>query len=146
MHFLSCFLLLGVFIESVLSQTCLNKNGVPVAWFTILKAPPPVTDSRGYAYYDSTMISDKFIYYDSTVDLDNSPLTFTLSQINKDNLERVAWNDEKPDNKTSSTSAHAKGIIAYSLAAGKGILFIHSIPKYPAFLSNHSINMTINGS
>lgn len=66
-----------------------------------------------------------------------------MGLINKDKLERVAWNDEKPNNQTSTTVAHAKGLIAYSKAAGKGFYLVHSIPKYPAFLADHTINMTI---
>lgn len=58
-------------------------------------------------------------------------------------MERVAWNDQKPDNKTSGTKAHAKGIIAYTKLSGKGFLIVHSIPHYPAFLEDHSIYLSI---
>jgi hypothetical protein len=89
------------------------------------------------------MTTTNFTFYNKSLDQEVSPLTLTLTMINKNNLDRVAWNDERPDNKTSSSKAHAKGIIAYSLSLGKGILFIHSIPKYPAFLTDHSIYLTI---
>jgi len=86
------------------------------------------------------------VFVNKTVDLDNSPLTQTLGLINKDKLERVAWNDEKPNNQTSSSVAHSKGLIAYNKAAGRGFYIVHSIPKYPAFLDDHNVNMTIGKS
>ncbi len=55
----------------------------------------------------------------------------------------MTWNDEKPDNETSSSVAHSKGIMAYNKQAGRGFYIVHSIPKYPAFLDDHTINMTI---
>ncbi len=80
------------------------------------------------------------------MDLEVSPLTQTFSQINRDKLERVAWNDEKPNNETLSSVAHSKGVIAYNKQAGRGFYIVHSIPKYPAFLDDHTINMTIGKS
>lgn len=97
----------------------------------------------GYGYYDSTTASGKIQYVAKTLDLDISPLTQTLALINKNKLERVAWNDEKPNNQTSSSKAHSKGLIAYSASTGRGFYLVHSIPKYPAFLADHTINMTI---
>lgn len=127
------------------AQSCLNSSGLPVAWWIVLKVPPTIGNS-GYGYYDSNSNSGQFTFVSKTIDLDVSPLTQTLGLINKDKLERVAWNDEKPDGQTSSTSAHAKGLIAYNKATGRGFYIVHSIPKYPAFFADHTINMTINGS
>lgn len=67
----------------------------------------------------------------------------TLAQINDLGLDRVAWNDQKPNNQTSSSKAHSKGIIAYSELSATGFYIDHSIPKYPAFLDDHSVNITI---
>ena len=58
------------------------------------------------------MRTGKFIYYDSKVDAGATALTKTLELINNNNLEHVAWNDEKPSGETSSTYAHSKGLIA----------------------------------
>ena len=134
------YLLLVIYFLVIVaqSQSCLNANGESVSWWTILKVPP-MTGNSGYAYFDSTMTSSNLEYFNKAVDLEISPLSQTLTLINKDRLERVAWNDEKPDNHTSSTKAHAKGIIAYGKTTGKGFLVVHSIPKYPAFLADHSI-------
>jgi hypothetical protein len=77
------------------SQTCLKSTGEPIEWWIILKVPPKIGKS-GYAYYDSTMKTGKFIYHDVKVDLGNTPLTRTLNLINSNNLDHLAWNDEKP--------------------------------------------------
>lgn len=84
-------ILLTTFIAAH-SQTCLNHKAEPVAWWVIIKVPPKV-GKVGYGYYDSTMKTSKFIYYDSKVDSTNTPLTHTELQINSQNLEYVAWND-----------------------------------------------------
>ncbi len=137
-------LTIGMFLLLQGGQTsyCLNSMGQPVSWWVILKVPPRIGKS-GYGYYDSTMKSGEFIYLNNSVDLQISPLTQTLAVINQANLERVAWNDEKPNNQTSSTKAHSKGLIAYGRATGRGFYIVHSIPKYPAFFADRTINMTI---
>ena len=120
----------------------MNTIGQPISWWVILKVPPSIGNS-GYAYYDSTMKTGTFQFINKTVDLDISPLSQTFSLINKDKLERIAWNDEKPDNTTSSTKAHAKGLISFGKNSGRGFFIVHSIPKYPAFLSDHTLNISI---
>lgn len=134
-----------VFLRSGQTQYCLNSAGEAVSWWVILKVPPTIGNS-GYGYYDSNTKTDQFAFINKTVDLEVSALTQTLGLINKDKLERVAWNDEKPNNQTSSSVAHSKGLIAYNKAAGRGFYIVHSIPKYPAFLDDHNINMTIGKS
>lgn len=66
----------------------------------------------------------------------------TLHQINNLNLKSVAWNDEKPNNVTSTTMAHSKGLISLSVVTRKGFLLSHSIPKYPAF-TDHKVDIRI---
>ena len=46
---------------------------------------------------------------------------------------RVAWNDEKPSGKVSSTSAHSKGMMGLDMTLRNGFFLSHSIPKYPDF-------------
>lgn len=138
-------LLIVVLLGKLQAQNCLNSAGEPVLWWVVLKVPPTIGNS-GYGYYDSNMLNGQFLFTTKTIDLDVSPLTQTFSLINKDKLERVAWNDEKPNNQTSSTLAHSKGLIAYNKATGRGFYVLHSIPKYPAFLEDHTINTTIGKS
>jgi len=136
--------LLLFFLISLNGQTCLKSTGEGVEWWVILKVPPKI-GKVGYGYYDSKMRTGKFIYYDSKVDAGATALTKTLELINNNNLEHVAWNDEKPSGETSSTYAHSKGLIAYSLQAAKGFLISHSIPKYPMF-SGGKVNPVIAAS
>ena len=91
------------------------------------------------------MKTGTYSYSPDKVDNGSTALTVTLQTMNQFKLERVAWNDEKPDGNTSSSSAHSKGIIAYNYTANKGFLIVHSIPKYPAF-DNHVVNNTIADS
>ena len=65
--------------------------------------------------------------------------------INSQKMQLVAWNDEKPTGEVNSTCAHSKGLIAYSLTAQKGLLFSHSIPKYPAIVGGQ-VQATIASS
>jgi len=67
------------------------------------------------------------------VDVDESPLTHTLNAFNEKVYGRVAWNDEKPSGKISSTSAHSKGMIGFDIILKNGFFLSHSIPKFPAF-------------
>jgi hypothetical protein len=82
------------------------------------------------------MKTGKFVYYDVKIDVGTTSLTRTIELINSQNLEHVAWNDEKPSGETSSSSAHAKGFISYSLANSRGMFISHSIPKYPAYVNS----------
>lgn len=124
-----------IMVSSTASEQpgCVNAIGQPVSWWVILKVPPMIGVS-GYGYYDSNSFSGQFEYVNKSVDLTVSPLTQTLGQINHEQLDRIAWNDEKPNNQTSSSKAHSKGIIAYSRLSNRGFYIVHSIPKYPAFL------------
>lgn len=103
-------------------------------WWVALKVPPKI-GKTGFGYYDSTMSGGKFVYYDKKIDIGSTALTRTIDEINAQNLEHVAWNDEKPTGETSSSSAHSKGFMAFSITASKGIFISHSIPKYPAFVN-----------
>lgn len=88
-------LLLLVVAWVAAAQTCLKYTGEAVAWWVVLKVPPKI-GKTGFGYYDSTMRTGKFVYYDIKVDIGNTALTKTLELINSGALEHVAWNDEKP--------------------------------------------------
>ncbi len=136
-------LVIAIFAIIVLSnaQNCLKSNGEPVAWWVIMKIPPKI-GNIGFGYYDSTMKTSKFAYYDVMVDVGSTPLTKTEEQINSQNLQYVAWNDEKPNGQTSESVAHSKGLMAYSISKSQGFFITHSIPKYPAFF-NGKIDPTL---
>lgn len=132
---------LAALLAIVLGQTCIGQSGVSVEWWVALKVPPKI-GKTGFGYYDSTMRTGKFVYHDVKIDVGSTALTRTIDEINKQSLETVAWNDEKPTGETSSSSAHSKGFMAISIPASKGVFVSHSIPKYPAF-ANGKINPTI---
>lgn len=53
-----CLLLI---LSNTLSQRCLGMNGEEVIWWTALKVPPKINKS-GYAYYDSSMHTGRYLY------------------------------------------------------------------------------------
>ena len=84
-----------VLIVATQSQSCLKSTGEAVQWWVILKVPPKIGKS-GYGYFDSTMSTGKFTYFDQKVDLTTTALTKTMGLINTEALSSIAWNDEKP--------------------------------------------------
>lgn len=61
----------------LMAQSCLKANGEPVQWWVILKVPPKI-GRLGFGYYDSTMKTGKFIYYDAKVDVETTAHTKTI--------------------------------------------------------------------
>lgn len=57
----------------------------------------------------------------------------------------MAWNDQNPDGKSSSSKAHAKGVIGFNQNTSKGFYIVHSIPQYPSF-NGFTINTTISAN
>ena len=104
-------------------------------WWIVLKVPPKI-GKTGYGYYDSSLKTGRFTYMDHKIDEGNTPLTKTLASINLNNYEHIAWNDEKPNNDTTVSYAHAKGVIAYKNSASRGFFLDHSIPKYPNYVDS----------
>ena len=56
------------------------------------------------------------------------PLTRTLEQLLKYNMQNVAWNDQIFNQSESTVLAHSKSIGAYDPISKEGFLIIHSIP------------------
>lgn len=125
------------------SQTCLDPNGNPVYWWVKLLYPGSVPG--GYAYIDSTFAAPSFILHQEDPDSENTPLYRTFKQINDMNLQAVAWNDQFPNGKTSSSKAHSKGLLIYNAETMQGFFVCHSIPQYPSF-NGFTINITIDSS
>ena len=133
----NCFIMIVLYITIALvcqttSLSCLDQTGQPVAWWVVLKVPPK-SGTNSYGYYDSNMKTGQFQYINAMIDLSKSALTYTFDSFNEKEYDRVAWNDEKPNNQTSSTAAHSKGFIGFDLQNRSGFFFSHSIPKYPDF-------------
>ena len=133
-----------IIIAQAAAQTCLGQSGEPVEWWVIFKVPPK-TGFNSFGYYDSRKKSGELSYFNYPLDIGDSALAKTIDLFNLGDNSRVAWNDEKPSGQTSSTVAHSKGFIGFSVTNRKGFFISHSIPKYPAF-SDGKIVKTISPS
>ena len=137
------------FITPIFPITCLSNKSTATSWFFLLKYPRKTQQLVGqenkYAYFDVSMKTSKFLLRDKFIDDSGEALFETLSQINHDkNLQIIAWNDQPADDKASSSnSAHSKGIIAYDSHEKNAIYIVHSMPKYPAFNSDGTIEILI---
>jgi deoxyribonuclease-2 len=58
----------------------------------------------------------------------------------------AAWNDETPDGKTSSSSAHAKGVLAVEPSSDSGFYLLHSVPLFPALNGSSYAPMPSSGA
>lgn len=68
-----------------MGQTCIGQGGDEVEWWVVLKVPPNI-GKTGFGYYDSTIKTGKFIYYDIKIDIGITALTQTIQYINNLNL------------------------------------------------------------
>lgn len=138
------FMMLLSFVAIANATKCLNNKGEEVYWWVMLLTPNSISNVH-YAYYDSTFVGSSFELFTQDPSEPTSALGRTLTQINTLNLETIAWNDEKPDGSTSSSSAHSKTVIAINPKMAHGFAIVHSIPKYPGFSENR-VNITIGSS
>lgn len=124
---------LGLIIIFANSQHCLNHEGNAVDWMVLLNAPGTV--SEGYLYFDSLSTQSRFKKFSQRPDATGHPINRTLSQINEmTNLDWVAWNDQNPNGSTTSVKAHSKNVLVFDKTTKDGIVIVHSMPKYPAFI------------
>lgn len=122
--------------------SCLNNEGNPVDWWVVLKVPGDI-NKTGHGYYDSKMTTGRMLVYSNPADHQLTALWRTIDQINNAKMQLLAWNDEWPNGTVSSSAAHSKTLIAVLQSESHGIIIDHSIPKYPAILSDGRINSTI---
>lgn len=144
------FILASLLPTTVFSITCLNLQSAEVDYFFLLKYPKKTQCTSGekhkYAYYDSSMSAKDFTLRSDYIDASGEALYATLSQINQDSsLQVIAWNDEPANGESPGDehTAHSKGVIVYDAHQKNGIYIVHSIPKYPSFGSDGSVNPQI---
>lgn len=135
------FLVSCALVALVCSQSCISEAGEVVDWFVVLKAPG---EKGGYGYYDSKMDQESGTTWKVTegvsfITADNSVYQ-TLKQINDMSLSRIAWNDGPA---SSSSYAHSKAVMAWSVANSKGFEIDHSLPFFPDF-DEHKVAL-VNG-
>ena len=141
-------LILSLILWTATAQlSCLSREGDPVPWFTLIKYPGEITATGArYAYLDSTIGFQYKVILGSMCDTESEALPNTIDAINAipiEDLNVMIYNDEIPHGKTSSSGAHAKGIIAFDNNTKTGVYIMHSIPNFPSIDKD---GMTINSS
>ena len=119
MRNLPVYLLLLSLSQLIFTQACIGESGRNVDWWVVLKT----TKNVAYGYFDSEMESraTAFIVKDLPFSNPSGAVSRTLVQINTlNNMETMAWSDQPPGDTASSSYAHAKGLITFSRANGKG--------------------------
>ena len=70
-------------ILGALALRCLNHNGAPIGWWTILQLPKSSVDKCGIPYFYFDKGSEYFSPVETPAD-ENSPLSYTIAQLNAD--------------------------------------------------------------
>ncbi|KAK9835517.1 hypothetical protein WJX74_002125 [Apatococcus lobatus] len=128
-------LVLGVCIlgsqVSAASLTCRNEAAQSIDFWTSVKFPRP-TGTR-YTYTDNTLEQTEWMLGDDLAATSGNPLSATLAPLYADaSFGYIMYNDEIPTSSggsTSSTKAHAKGVIGFG--PDGGFWLVHSVPKFP---------------
>ncbi|KAJ9465325.1 Cell death-related nuclease 6 [Diplonema papillatum] len=135
-----------LFASAQAALQCRSADGSGVEWWTMVKLPKVKSaDSnidRGvaYAYIDSAGAGAKFTVASNSLQdpARADPLAQTLVPLYGADPNATAWllfNDEHPDNKTSSSGyAHQKGIVGFDKATG--FWLDHSVPRFPVYLNS----------
>ncbi|OTF83599.1 hypothetical protein BLA29_009006 [Euroglyphus maynei] len=102
---------------------------------------PLVKNGLQYVYYASPTSSTVWTIGQRSLNDSRSILGATLKPIlknNHQNYNQIWYNDQKPTKRTRSTStgAHAKGVIVFDGKTGYWLL--HSIPQFPSDDSDQS--------
>lgn len=126
-----------------LSQSCISKSGQNVDWWIVMKSPGA---KNGFGYIDAQMEAAGVDFIQVIGNLsfiqEGHAVHSTMKQINDQQLQHVAWSDQPPGTDPSSTFAHSKGFIAFSLATQQGFIMDHSLPRFPEFFPNMTVNLT----
>ncbi|KAJ4461990.1 putative deoxyribonuclease II family protein [Paratrimastix pyriformis] len=124
--------------------TCLDEDGHTVDWWAIIKLPRissanttgsnSVKDGTSYVYMTSTTSMLKLSPH-SLADKSGGAFVNTVQQVYSNPSVGVGfYNDEHPDNTTSSTYGHTKGVVGFD--GDGGFWLIHSIPRFPPALAD----------
>jgi deoxyribonuclease-2 len=114
--------------------SCLDNSGKAVDWWISYKLPKIsmsntyISEGKGFAYMDD--VAPRLEIFQSYISDQTSFLGRTLNQVYKNNgIGRIMWNDETPFGKTTSSRAHAKGVLIFNDQTG--IFVRHSVPNFP---------------
>merc|ERR1712223_972915 len=122
---------------------CLDENGRPIDWSILSKLPKKhlkeqstnATSGLAYEYLTPESSKKGWTLSDHAIgDPESIPGRILSPLYNDDDLNssstmHLYYNDEVPNGKSSFTSGHTKGAIAFD--KDKGIWLVHSVPHYP---------------
>ncbi|XP_054163285.1 deoxyribonuclease-2-like [Oppia nitens] len=144
-----CLSLLALLAIGLIDQTygqlqCRDESGKSVDWYVVYKFPhvsggePPVDTGFRYAFITSESMSGWTL---SDLEITDKKSIFgqTLQPLYDKSADSyisyINYNDETPDDKTTSGGAHAKGVVGADKT--HGFWLIHSVPKFPSKESTH---------
>eukprot|EP00357_Protocruzia_adherens_P027385 CAMPEP_0114989470 /NCGR_PEP_ID=MMETSP0216-20121206/10216_1 /TAXON_ID=223996 /ORGANISM="Protocruzia adherens, Strain Boccale" /LENGTH=358 /DNA_ID=CAMNT_0002352453 /DNA_START=81 /DNA_END=1157 /DNA_ORIENTATION=+ len=143
------FLLSFLLVATLLSASkgalgCRDKNGNPVDWWIVLKAPQTLeshqTTGLPYGYLSSSAPS--FVWDPNTNINDSSPLFHTITAINNaPTIAKTVYNDSVPNQGEFYNFAHMKGFLTTD--GHQGVYMMHSFPSYPIVNDNGYIDPTV---
>ncbi|XP_054163409.1 deoxyribonuclease-2-like [Oppia nitens] len=147
MIYLSLLALLAIcFIDQTYGQLqCRDESGKSVDWYVVYKFPrlsggeAPVDTGFHYAFITSESKSG-WILSDLGITDKKSIFGQTLQPLYDkfidSHISYINYNDQTPDNKTTSGGAHAKGVVGIDKT--HGFWLIHSVPKFASKESTHT--------
>jgi len=132
------FVAFSLIITNNGQMQCRDESGKVVDWYVVYKFPhianadSPLDTGYKYAYITSDSKTSWTLSNASITDAEKSIFGQTLHSVYSTKLDPkvsyVNYNDEPPDAATSSTSAHAKGVVATDDT--EGFWLIHSVPHF----------------
>jgi len=128
---LSLCLALVYLASSAHALSCICEKGERHDWILALRLPG--STPRQMYRFDTT--GKKWKQLDES-DGGEAYLRKLLSQVHPTTHSYIAFNDESPEGNGStggSTTAHAKGVVAWDPKKGEGFYLLHSVPKFPHF-------------
>ena len=124
-------------MSSITTLSCLDENGDKKDWIVDLRMhTKSMDDERMYVRWDSQ--TDKNF---RNLKLGEDHIQTMFKQIDYNQHNYQAYNDEHPGSSYShgkDRSAHAKGVLVQDPKDSTGFWWIHSVPKFPNFVSKEA--------
>ncbi len=144
---LAFVILFSALTQAKKEKTCVSPLGKTVDWYVIFLFPETATKDRGlaYGYFDETLSEMSYYKYEDK----SFPGIKILSEYEDGKTNYFFWNDNQSTDDTSKSAAsgkaHSKGGLIFN--DSKGILFSHSLPRFPRRKDDDSIlhSLPLNG-
>ena len=136
-----CFILLTLIYSSNSKtiKTCESPSGKSVDWYVIFLFPETATKEKtlAYGYFDNSMTEMTYHNYDDKT----FPGIKVVHDFEDGKTNYFFWNDDQStdtDSKSASSGkAHSKGGLIFD--KNNGIIFSHSLPRFPRRKEDDSI-------